>query len=100
MVRTPTLILRAVRQESNDASTGQLVAKTKFACERLTVLHIGPRADVSVSVDGQDARSVEIDELGEEVRAISIKVDASALKVGDGGGAQDGWELRVGVEAA
>jgi hypothetical protein len=51
-------------------------------------------------VDGQDARSVEIDELGEEVRAISIKVDASALKVGDGGGAQDGWELRVGVEAA
>jgi hypothetical protein len=76
------------------------VAKTKFTCERLTVLHIGPRSGVSVSVDGQEARSVAVYELSEEVRAMSVKVDGSAQLVGQRTGAQDCWELRVGVEAA
>ncbi|RSH91823.1 hypothetical protein EHS25_009193 [Saitozyma podzolica] len=81
---------------------GQLVVKTKFACERLTVLHIGPRTDVSVSVsvDGQGARSVAVDELGEVVRAISVKVDGSAQVLGEKTGPPDGWELRIDVEAA
>jgi hypothetical protein len=78
------------------------VVKTKFACERLTVLHIGPRTDVSVSVsvDGQGARSVAVDELGEVVRAISVKVDGSAQVLGEKTGPPDGWELRIDVEAA
>lgn len=66
------------------------------------MLHIAPRTDVSVrvSVDGQGPRSVAVDELGEEIRAISVKVDGSAEVLGERTGAEDGWELRIDVEAA